>query len=186
MGYATIWPGPWYVTSPPRSMPITSTSPGTSTLASASRLRPSVNTWGCSTSSSVSGTAPCWRCSTSASWRAHVSRNGSVPRSMTRRARIDLSIPWIARDDDRRHPLCTTVRRWGETTPFVGGTAAIPVDHSVGGPRPSAVDDVNGFAHRRGGGFHHRLRQRRVRMDREPEIVGDGAHLDRERGLGDQ
>ena len=36
------------------------------------------------------------------------------------------------------------------------------------------------------GGERDRLRQRRVRVDRERDVLGVGAHLEREHGLGDQ
>src|SRR5205085_11861664 len=48
------------------------------------------------------------------------------------------------------------------------------------------VDDVHGFTDRRGGRLAHRLRQGRVRVDREIQILHDRAHLDRQRRLADE
>src|SRR5436190_3030191 len=90
IGYPTSCPGPWKVTSPPRSTSNSSTPRVASSAGDASRWRsfderPSVTTGGCSTRSSRSSAiSPLIRARATARWSASASAYGIVRRSETR------------------------------------------------------------------------------------------------------
>src|ERR1700694_660764 len=64
----------------------------------------------------------------------------------------------------------------------VGGISASPALLS----RPRLRQHVRDGALGHFGAEENRLRQRRMRVDREADILGIGAHLEREHGLGDE
>src|SRR5438876_9888565 len=78
-------PGPWNVDLPPRFVSTTSTSvcSGRCSSAASSVRRPSVTTGGCSSSSTVSGIAPCETAPASDRCSSHASRYGTTPSCMT-------------------------------------------------------------------------------------------------------
>src|SRR2546423_11767942 len=77
-------PGPWNVDLPPRFVSTTSTSAPSGTCSSASSVRrPSVTTGGCSSSTTVSGIAPCDTAPASDRCSSHASRYGTAPSCST-------------------------------------------------------------------------------------------------------